>query len=429
MTSCHLHGVAQTNEIKMYTYIFAGALLLAGLGGGTALAQQQSLSLSQAVYLARQANDPTVARLENKAIALEERSVALSQLPDPTVRGSVENLPLDSFRLDQENMTQVRMTVRQAFPAGNTLDLKGQKSREKAAGIRAQKELVLRKIDLSIRTHWYDLFYWTRAQANLQKNKRALKEMIEALQGSFASGDRLAQHVLRVEFELSLLEDQLAEMKRRADRARAELGRYIGSAADQLLPSTLPEQRVPQSYAQLEAALKQHPAVLVEDVEIAVQGTNVSLSQQVYQPAWALDGSYGSRSGGRTDFASIGVTLSIPLFTANRQDRNVSAAMQEQSAARLGRAAILLDLRRQLGVAHADWRRIGERITLYEGAVLKRARETASASYASYGQGKTDFPELVRARLTQLDTEIQHTRLQTDRAKAWATLQYLGGME
>ncbi|MBV1933257.1 MAG: TolC family protein, partial [Parvibaculaceae bacterium] len=247
----------------MYTYIFTGALLLAGLGGGTAHAQPQSLSLSQAVYLARQANDPTVARFENKATALEERGVALSQLPDPTVRGSVENLPLDSFRLDQENMTQVRMSVRQAFPAGNTLVLKGQKSREKAAGIREQKKLVLRKIDLSIRIHWYDLFYWTRAQSNLQKNRRALKEMIEALQGSFASGNRLAQHVLRVEFELSLLEDQLAEMKRRADRARAELRRYIGSAADQPLPSSLPEQSAPQGYAQLEENLKQHPAVLV----------------------------------------------------------------------------------------------------------------------------------------------------------------------
>lgn len=413
----------------MYTYIFAGALLLAGLGQGTAFAQQKSLSLSHAVDLARQANDPTVARLENKATALEERAVALSQLPDPTVRGSVENLPLDSFRLDQENMTQVRMTVRQAFPAGNTLALKGQKSREAAAGMRAQKQLVLRKIDLSVRTHWYDLFYWTRAQVNLQKNKRAIEEITDALRGAFASGDRLAQHVLRAEFEHALLEDQLTEMKRRADRARVELERYIGSAAYLPLPTQLPDLGALQSYAQLEAALKQHPAVLVEDVEIAVQGTNVSLSEQAYKPTWALDGSYGARSGGRTDFASIGVTLSIPLFAGNRQDRNVSAARAEQNAARLGRAGTLLDLRRQLGVAHADWRRLGERVTLYERAVLQRARETARASYASYGQGKTDFPELMRSRLTQLDTEIQHIYLQTERAKAWATLQYLGGME
>lgn len=413
----------------MYKFIFAGTLAFVGLWQGAAFAKQETLSLSQAVYLARQANDPTVELLENKAIALDERAVAASQLPDPTIRGGVQNLPIDSFRLDQENMTQVTMSVRQAFPAGDTLSLKGQRSREEAAGVRAQKELALRKIDLSIRTHWYDLFYWVQAQSKLQENRQAIEEMIEALQGAFASGDRLAQHVIRAEFELALLEDQLAEMKRRADRSRAELQRYIGHAAEQPLPSKLPKSGTPESYAQLEAALNQHPAVLVEDIEVAVQGTNVSLSKQAYKPAWALDGSYGARSGERTDFASIGVTLSIPLFTNNRQDRTVAAALQEQSAARLGRTATLLDLRRQLAVAHADWRRLGERVALYESAVLKRARETAQASYASYGQGKTDFAELMRSRLTQLDTEIQHIQLQTERAKAWATLQYLGGME
>ena len=411
----------------MYKFLFAGVLALASLGQGAAFADQSYLSLSQAVYLARQANDPSVVRFESQAKALEDRAVAVSQLPDPTIRGAVANLPLDSFRFDQENMTQVKISMRQAFPAGDTLSLKGKRSREKAAGARAQKDLVLRQIEWSVRTHWYDLFYWTRAQSNLQKSKIAIEEIIKALQGAFASGGSLAQQVLRAEFDLSLLEDKSTEMRRQADRARAELQRYIGEAARQPVPSQLPKLGEPKNFTEMEKALRQHPAVLIEDSAIEVQGTNVSLRKQAYKPAWALDGSYGARSGGRADFATIGVTLSIPLFASNRQDRHVSAAKEEQGVARLSRAAKLLDLRRQLAIAHADWQRLGERVILYEEAVLKRARETASASYATYAHGKTDLPELMRSKLTQLDTEIQHIHLQTERAKAWATLHYLGG--
>jgi len=68
-------------------------------------------------------NDPRV----NKAIADTEAAMADSQasgqLPDPRVKVAAMNLPLDTFDLDQEAMTNLQLGIQQNFPAGSTLDL------------------------------------------------------------------------------------------------------------------------------------------------------------------------------------------------------------------------------------------------------------------------------------------------------------------
>ncbi|MBV1900322.1 MAG: hypothetical protein KUG56_01485, partial [Kordiimonadaceae bacterium] len=53
-----------------------------------------------------------------------------------------------------------------------------------------------------------------------------------------------------------------------------------------------------------------------------------------------------------------------------------------------------------------------------------RAQDTNEASLLSYQSGTTNFSELIRSRLTALDTELRLLRLQTDRLKAQAMLLY-----
>jgi outer membrane protein TolC len=99
----------------------------------------------------------------------------------------------------------------------------------------------------------------------------------------------------------------------------------------------------------------------------------------------------------------------------------------DRGAARLDRAARLLDLRRDLERANADWLLLGERVELYGAAVIGRARETASASISTYANGRTDFPEMIRSQLAQLEVELKRVKLRTERGKAWARLDYFVG--
>jgi outer membrane protein TolC len=78
-------------------------------------------------------------------------------------------------------------------------------------------------------------------------------------------------------------------------------------------------------------------------------------------------------------------------------------------------------------VSRADWEQLKERVALYQGVVLERAKETSEATLNSYQSGVSDFPELVRARLAELDAELKLLRLKADRVKAQAQLLFLEG--
>jgi len=93
----------------------------------------------------------------------------------------------------------------------------------------------------------------------------------------------------------------------------------------------------------------------------------------------------------------------------------------------MGRKAQLLELDRQLSGAYADQARLAQRITLYERSVLSHATETTEATLTAYQNDLSDFAELVRARLAELNTELTLLRLRVDRAQVMAKLDYLTG--
>lgn len=385
----------------------------------------ETLSLEQAVRIAVEREDPALTRLEARAEALEERAVSDAQLPDPMVTGQLANLPVDSFAFDQSMMTQLRFGLRQEFPPGRSLAIKGQQRRLEASVERARKALELRRIALETRQAWMDLAYNQQALEIVATGREKVARQIESISARFATGRMNAQDVLRAELELSLLDDRMAEHRRQADAARATLSRYIGSNAF-LAPGAWPELDVDAEAGALMNRLAEHPAVAVENAEIEVADAGVSLAEQAYKPAFAIEGGYGVRTD-QADFASIGVTLSVPLFTDKRQDRQRAAAVSRRGAEHFDRDAMLLDLRRQLDQALSDWQRFNERVALYRSALGERARQTAEASITTYANGQTDFAELIRSQLAELEVALKRAELESRAGQAWARIVYLAG--
>ncbi|MBA4801356.1 MAG: TolC family protein [Euryhalocaulis sp.] len=408
--------------------MFSGAALAWALAGAAPAAEPAPpLRLEDAVAMALSARDPAAERFEAKAEALEDRAVAEAQLPDPTARVGLANFPVDTLAFEQEPMTQIQAGLRQEFPKGDTLTFKGERRRAEAGGERARKALALRKIERETRLAWLDRYYWTQSQDYIRQSREAVDELIDSLSAAFASGLMTSQDVLRAELELALLDDRLAELRRQEAAAQAVLARYVGEASARPMPAALPAFADPPSLEIMETALADHPAARVKDAEVLAQSIDTEIAEEAYKPSWALEGGYGLRGGGRADFASVGVSVSIPLFTGKRQDKRLSAEIKERSAAELARSAELLDLRRDLGRAYADWTGLQARIDLYDQAVTVRAGETAEASIAAYGGGNADFPELIRSQLAELDAELNRLKLRVDQAKAWAELDYLTG--
>ena len=182
---------------------------------------------------------------------------------------------------------------------------------------------------------------------------------------------------------------------------------------------------LPQAEA-IEAVFARHPSVAVQDAEIRAGEREIDLARQAFKPAWSVDAGYGVRDS-RSDFASVGVSVEIPLFNRDAREAGVTSAREARSAEELERRALLLDLRREWERLLSDRSSREASIALYERNVLPNARETAEAVMTAYENGQADFPELVRAELALLDAELALLRLNVDALKAEAGLLYLAG--
>ncbi|MEE4304738.1 MAG: TolC family protein [Wenzhouxiangella sp.] len=396
--------------------------------GNTTAARQARLTLDEAVSLATAAGDPSVARFTARAEALSSEAVAEAQLPDPMVSAQAINVPTDGFDLDQEPMTQaLRIGLRQEFPAGQTRSLRAGQRNAQADAERARSREALRRIELETRQAWLETAWHLRAADILAQSRDRIEQQIESLQSRYATGGLNAQSLLRSELELSLLDDRIAEHRRMAEQARAALARFIGSAAYRPVADRLPEFELRSTNLEtLEKALIDHPEIEARQSMVEAADRGIELAQQAYKPKFAVEAGYGLRSE-RTDLASIGVSLSLPLFTGQRQDQRHQAAVQRSRSAQFERDARLRDLRRQLDEALTDWRRYQERLALYERVVDERAEQTVEASITTYANGQTDFAELIRSQLAALDVQIKQAELAARAGKAWARITYLVG--
>jgi outer membrane protein TolC len=68
------------------------------------------------------------------------------------------------------------------------------------------------------------------------------------------------------------------------------------------------------------------------------------------------------------------------------------------------------------------------RLSLYEDRILNQAKDNAEASMLAYQSDRGDFADVMRAYIDDLNTRIEHIRLQAERAQSYAALANLGGL-
>ena len=406
--------------------------VLSALGFVT-LAKANELSLEEAVSLAIE-RDALVQSYQAEADALDERSIADRQWPDPVVKLGLANMPVDSFALDREPMTQTQIGLQQALPRGRSLFFKSKLSTANADKRRALKSDRQRQVALDVRNAWLDVYHGEQVNRILNLEKNALVNLIGALESLYASGKKNQQDLLSAQLELSFSEDQIVEAKRKVDIARARLGQWIDPIdAKRSLPSVFPKPGSVEQLAVLKDVLNHHPRLRASQYDIDANERRVDIANEAYKPEVKLELTYGFRDGedvmgrGRDDFASVMLMMDVPLFRKNRQDRQLSAAKYDASASRYRHTDNQRAFEQSLEQAYADWSRFREREKYYQSTILKMAKENASAARNAYQNDLVPFADLIRAQLAEFNAQLKLLDVRTKRAKAESLLIYLSG--
>ncbi|MFT4997739.1 MAG: outer membrane protein TolC [Flavobacteriales bacterium] len=393
-----------------------------------------NLTLDTAIALAVN-NDEWLKSSSLIESAYRDEATSHNSLPDPTLSLDVANLPIDSWDFNQENMTQFKMGITQRFPSGDSRRLKARKSQLMADVNPYMRLNRSAQLVMTVSHLWMDSFLALKSIELINNDRYLFEQLVEVTTSRYQSamGQARQQDVVRAQLELTKLEDRLTMLRMNYDASRQLLSEWLPSSSQlQTLTQQLPEltDLSTMSVTTINQAIKRHPQLLISDRQIAIKQAEVDLLKQNYKPNWALTASYGYREDSplgieRSDFVSVGVSFDLPLFTENRQDKNVSAANFRKQSTVIDYQLLERKLGSQALRTLSDIQRLKQRTNLYETKLLQQINVQAEASLTAYTNDDGDFADVMRAFIAELNTKIEVLEIKVRQQKVTATMNYL----
>ncbi len=131
---------------------------------------------------------------------------------------------------------------------------------------------------------------------------------------------------------------------------------------------------------------------------------------------------FGDESGGYTTGPTVGASVTLPFTARRRNQAALIAADREIAAAEAARQAAVVAVRANLTVARERYEAARERLSLFDAALLRGAREERESALAAYRTGELSLIELLDFERALARAEIERLRSRIVAADAFADL-------
>ncbi|KKN50065.1 hypothetical protein LCGC14_0636600, partial [marine sediment metagenome] len=394
------------------------------------------LSLEQALNYALD-NEPWLTANKYQQAAVQAQSLAAGTLPDPVLTLGLMNLPTDGFAFDQEGMTQLKVGVSQMFSRGDSLELKQQalaQSAQQYPWLRADR---LAQVKTIVIESWLNAYRAQQSIALIEQDKGLFTQLIDITESSYASsvGKTRQQDIIRAQLELTRLEDKLVMLEQQFESAKKRMAQWLPmSMLTQPVSAKRHDVAPLVDFAQLEFAqlmplLMAHPAIVAIDKTVAAKQIEVAVAEQGYKPQLGVNMGYGYRDDtpmgdSRADLFSVGISIDLPLFTDNRQDQQVNAAIAMAESVKTEKLIALQKLKGMYFKEFSQLARLQQRDALYQTKLLPQMAEQAQATLNAYTRDDGNFSEVMRARISELNAKIDALNIEIDQQIIIARLNY-----
>jgi len=409
----------------------SAAVVLAPLSASAAPANDSAqATLSQLIHTAL-LNDSSREQFYALSYSKREAGIASATLMDPKIKVGVTGLPVDSFEFDEDPMTNISVGLMQQFERGSTLDLKQRMANQQADGLALQVHARELEVANAITSLWLELGYQQASEQILREKRRLLKEMEGFVRTNYSIGKSEAQDLLNAQLQVSKLDEKLLANQQMQKRITGQMSEWLGD--EWLTTATSLNANGPLNWAKLEdalsatnaqtnyyAKLSQHPMVKMADVNISVNRTQVDIAEQAYAPQLGVEVMYAYRQANNmrgepaSDLVSAYLTLDVPLFTGNRQDRSLSSAQYQVGASQAQKDTLLKQLNAKVNALTLERDKLKQRLSRYQSTLIPQASERIKAIERGYQNNTAQFNDVILATTDELALKLEHQRLLTD---------------
>lgn len=396
--------------------------------------QQRATPLAQLVAEALQ-NNPEIQAAHKEREAALQRVAPAGSLDDPMLEAGVINLPTDSFRFDQEDMTMKMIGLSQRFPYPGKRGLREEvAARELEAADFNVQEIANRTVR-DLKVAYFDLGLVHVSTQLVERNRAILDQFLRIAETRYAVGQGSQADVLKAQTQLSKMMEEIIKLGRERRMLEAEIGRTLGSGlgAEPVVPEAAELRQTPLELNALhESALRARPQLLASQSAIARSDKMQELARKDYYPDIDVRFSYGQRDRmpdgtKRSDMVSLTFAVNLPVWRdAKRGPRLAEAQAMHDQAQRMYEAQrneLAMKLRQQVAAAEQNLRAA----RLYQKDILPQSRLTVEAALAAYRVNRVDFMALLDSQMSVFNFEIAYASAVSAYNKAQAEIDLLTG--
>jgi outer membrane protein TolC len=357
------------------------------------------------------AKNPEVMSARQLAVAASERPAQARSLPNPMLASVYTN---DGWAptLGSEEMTTLGFMVSQELPHSGKRELRGDIATREASQVQQQAERVARGITASVKRGYYGLVLSRQLLEHTQHQAEALQQIELIARTRYSLGQGAQQDVLRVQVEVTRIEQLLAEMQSEADIRLAELNRLLVRPPTAPLdtPANLQLRTVDTSLEQL----VDWATGLSPEIKAAAFGAEratlaVALAKKDFKPDFSVQGAYMNRGTLAPMWqAGFGITLPIRRERLSAQLGEAEALLQSSQN---DIESILLQLRFRTQERLTQLKTSERIATLYDQGILPQDRMSLEAAIANYQTGALPFIAVLEALTTLYIDGATHLRL------------------
>jgi cobalt-zinc-cadmium efflux system outer membrane protein len=326
--------------------------------------------------------------------------------------------------LDQKRMDTI-FRIDQPFERGDKRELR----LDAASGLQraAQNDSldVLRQQLAVLSASYYDLKQAQEKLAVLRDTAQLFAGTFDAAQKRLKAGDLAPADVAKVQVDYERAQNDARAAEADVVRARLALSYLIGlerAAGELQATDPWPPVERPDP-ADVEAAIAQ-----LTEVRPDVQAAQARLDaaeklRDLAKAQRTRDVTVGAqfeRFPGSLPVNSVGVGISVPLFTGNDFSGDIQKAEVDRYAALDGLARIRAIAANDLRRAASDLGAAAERVERYDRSLRGAAERSAQAAEFAFQRGAISVLEVLDARRTQRAVQIESVAARSDYAKALA---------
>jgi outer membrane protein TolC len=399
------------------------ALVLCGMGlDGVAVAQEPDPVLDALVSEALQSN-PDLLALRESVLAARARPDQARALTDPMLSVVYTN---DGWSpsLGTQDMTTLAFMGSQDLPYPGKRRLRGEVAAREADQVEQQLERVRLGVVAAVKRAYYDLVLSREVLDLVREQEQVWKEIEGVARARYAVGQGAQPDVLRVQIEVTRVEQLRTEQEVEGQIRVAELNRLTGRPA-----ATPVETRARLVLRPIEEDLDRALGRLsgispeLKNAAIAQERASllVALASKEFKPDFSVQAGYMNR-GGLDPMWQAGVGISLPLYRKRLSSGRAEAEAQFRASARLAES-VRLQLRFRTEERRAQLQATQKIATLYGQGIIPQDRMSVDAAVANYQTGKVPFIAVLEALTTLYSDRATHLALLANHERTRASLE------